>query len=129
LVRGNSVLIMKTNWFQPIPKNIDEAAGRLNDNLFPEDLNYLKTNGSVPFHNLGQRMRNEWLWDKKSILNKYFWDNYKIWHADDMSMIILDQLQANLNNKEFNLDEKVRNYYIYWESAMGITPGERPKDE
>lgn len=118
---------MKENWFQPIPKNLEEAVARLNDNLFPEDLDYLKVNGSGAFHmTLSQRMRNEWLWDEKSVLNKYFWDNYKLYHADDTSTVILDVLQAKLNNKTFNINERAKHYQEYWKQ-YGIEPGTRPK--
>lgn len=115
------------NWFKPIPTTLEESVSRLYVHLEEEDKNYLKEYESSAFHyNLGQEIRNQWkLWQRNTILYNYFWNKYKIWHADDMSSIILDQLEANLKGESFDIDKEVRNYHIYWEAVMGIIPGKR----
>lgn len=119
------------NWFKPIPKDLKEAVARLHENLLDEDKKYLKENGSAQFHHgLGRHLRNEWkLWQKNTILNKWFWDTHKIWHADDISSIILDYLAEILNGRYLNVDEEVKRYHNHWLEVSKIKPGERPKDE
>lgn len=118
------------NWFQPIPINVFAAAQILLDNLTKEDLNHLKVYGSIDFHHtLGQRIRNEWLWDENSPLHQYFWNNYKIWHGDDMSSVILNYSRSLIANEGYDFPKAAEHYQQYWLKVMGLKPGTRPEKE
>lgn len=70
-------------------------------------------------HSFGQWLRNAWgLWNTEetqagSKLRKYF-KELGIWHADDMSGIIIDSWHRHLNNKPLKLEEQIKVYQKYW---------------
>lgn len=67
-------------------------------------------------HNLGAWVRKEWgLWEKKSDIYNVF-AKMDIWHADDMSSIILTCYHRRLNGKELKLSEQVQEYIQYWKN-------------
>ena len=68
----------------------------------------------------GMWIRNNYgLWNpEKTKLVEWFNEN-GIYHADDMSSIILKSFHRHLNNKDLNLDEQF-NHYIKWWEKQGI---------
>jgi hypothetical protein len=38
-----------------------------------------------------------------------------LWHADDMSSVILKKFQCELREEEFDLDKEVQHYKNFWE--------------
>lgn len=69
--------------------------------------------------NLGMSIRNLWgLWQEDSDLHKYFKEKYGIWHADDMSGIILTSFHRELNHKEWNVKKQVDFYKKYWKHMI-----------
>ncbi len=99
--------------FNKIPKDLDEALKILIQKLEPEEIEIIKKNGIAGCHfTLGRCLRNKWnLWHK-SILAKWF-NKHEIWHADDMSGIILESLYRVLNNKPIDLEQQVQIYKDY----------------
>lgn len=66
-------------------------------------------------HSLGQWIRNNWkLWVEDSVLTKYF-NNLGIFHADDMSGIIITSFGRWLNKEDLRLEEQIKYYQDYWE--------------
>ena len=67
-------------------------------------------------HSLGAWIRKEWgLWEKKSDIYNVF-AKMDIWHADDISSIIITSYHRRLNNKELKLSEQVQEYIQYWKN-------------
>lgn len=63
---------------------------------------------------LGGWIRNNWsLWNKGTPLYEYF-KNLGLWHADDMSSVILTSYHRFLNKKDINLNEQIEHYINYW---------------
>jgi len=100
------------------PKNLEQCFEALNILLFPEDVQEIK-NGTekdmCKYHFfLGMWIRNNWgLWKKNSKLYDYF-KGMGLWHADDMSSVILDSYYRNLNNLPLGLDKQIEAYKKYW---------------
>ena len=105
------------------PTNLLEAIEILENILDKELISEIKRiseNEMIRFHSgLGRQLRNEWgLWKADTELFKYFKD-LGIWHADDMSGIILTSLYRKLNNNFIFLDEQIEYYQQYWENHKG----------
>lgn len=103
-----------------IPCNLDEAVLALGETLSPEDEEYFKDWSEEKFvpslhHNIGRWVRNNWgLWDEKSKLHKWF-KAIGIWHADDMSGIILTSYYRKTHNLPIRLREQIQHYVEYWQ--------------
>ena len=68
-------------------------------------------------HNIGRWIRNNWgLWDESSKLHKFF-KSLGIWHADDMSGIILTTYYRKVHNLLPKLDEQIAHYIEYWKKC------------
>jgi len=66
-------------------------------------------------HNLGRWIRNNWgLWDETSKLHKWF-KALGIWHADDMSGIIITSYYRQTHNLQRRFREQVKSYIEYWQ--------------
>jgi hypothetical protein len=66
-------------------------------------------------------LRNEWgLW-RDSELALHFKNVYGLGHADDMSGMILEAVQAEVCGEEFNAEAKARYYKDYW-LGQGVDP-------
>ena len=101
------------------PETIHEAVLEI---LTAEDCANLKCGDPVQFHhNTGRWMRNNWgLWDTESKLNQEF-NSIGIFHADDMSGIILETAHRILNGKSVDLAGQVMGYKEYWgKSSTGL---------
>ena len=63
---------------------------------------------------LGTWIRNNWgLWSKKGSLYTYF-KGLGVWHADDMSGIILVSFGRHLRNQSLRVPEQVECYKKFW---------------
>ena len=80
-------------------------------------------------HSIGRLIRNNWkLWSKEDNNLKIWFKNKGIWHADDMSGIILTSYWRWKNNEPFKIDEQIKFYHTHWKK-MGLNPwdGSRSK--
>lgn len=105
----------------PIPSNLNECFSAL-DEMFKESeedkawfLSQSEDEAVGAFHHgLGRWIRNNWgLWTKNSELYNLF-NDMGLWHADDMSGVILTSYHRKINNKEINLKEQIQHYIDYW---------------
>ena len=105
-----------------IPTNLSECFDEL-DIIFgaasENDQEWVKTSNEEDFmadthHSLGQWIRNEWgLWSKNTALYMLL-NEMGLWHADDMSSIILTSYHRKKNNKELQLENQVRESLKFW---------------
>lgn len=66
---------------------------------------------------VGRDIRNDWkLWDKNSVLYKWFAER-GVFHADDMSSIILKRAYCEQKELPFDFDTEVKRYQEYWEKV------------
>ena len=101
-----------------IPKDLNDCIRTLTDMLIEEDYLTFK-NGTEEdmgkqHHFLGRWLRNEWgLWHESKLAK---WFNAKgIYHADDMSGIILTSFWREINSQSIKLDEQIKFYQDYWD--------------
>lgn len=103
-----------------VPTNLEDILDYLDKSVSKEDkAEFLKSKlGS--FHNsIGRAMRNDWgLWDQNSEISQWFL-SIGIWHADDMSGIILDSFRRRLIGLDIELNYQVENYKFYWKNSKG----------
>jgi len=100
-----------------IPRNLNDCIAILDEQTPPNIVEKLK-DGSLSttdlHHTLGRSMRNTWnLWED-SVLHKWF-KNRGIFHADDMSGIIMDSFVRHLKGEPIDFDGQVKFYQDYWE--------------
>jgi hypothetical protein len=104
-----------------IPKNLEDCFKQIDS--FWDDSTKVKVKqwtedefrGRVHM-GFGMWMRNNWqLWGG-SRLSKYF-NDFGIYHPDDMSGIILDSYHRYLTGKEIMLEEQIKFYQDYWEKS------------
>ncbi len=102
-----------------IPNNLDECFIELDRFLSPnEKKNIIDSTEDYMInyhHNLGRHIRNEWyLWSlEPKGLAKYF-NDIGIFHADDMSGIILDSYWRFKHNIPLDIETQVKLYQDYW---------------
>lgn len=94
------------------PKDLVEAVKTL---LSFDNIEDFKNSNPIEFHHgTGRWIRNNWgLWDKKSEIHKFF-NSIGVYHADDMSGIILNTTHRILNKQPIKLEEQVGKYINYW---------------
>lgn len=99
-----------------VPNNLQEAMNILKTRDGIEKFkNEKEENVCLYHHTIGRWIRNNWgLWEEKDNQLKTYFKTLGIWHADDMSSIILTSLWRQLNNKPLNIDEQVKVYKDYW---------------
>ena len=103
---------METN----APKTLTEALEQLETKIDCADLERLKKEGVPPTWHFsgGIAMRNAWgLWTKDAPLVKYF-KRFGVWHADDMSGIIMTCLVRRLKGEPLLVKDQVRAIKAYW---------------
>lgn len=92
-----------------VPSTLDDAVTTLRDGLAEADIAELRrvTFDPAQLHfSVGQLLRNEWsLWDKETILVKWFKQRYGLEHADDISGLILDCLHKDIKGEPRRDDE------------------------
>jgi len=96
-----------------IPKNLEDSFLQLNV-IWKDSINLKIELLEKGMHfGLGMWLRNNWgLW-QGSRLSKYF-NDLGIYHADDMSGIILTSYQRHLKNEKIELDEQISISKNYW---------------
>jgi hypothetical protein len=109
----------------PIPKNLEECYEQLEkyaDQNLIETYKRISEQDLPTYHfGFGMHIRNKWgLWSG-SPLKDYF-KSLGIYHADDMSGIIIKGFWYHLNNKKFDLDKEVKHYRDYWANMIGKQP-------
>jgi len=103
------------------PNTLEEAVERLKiDFKDNEDvktwikLPEAKATGLAHF-GIGMWIRNNWgLWMEGHPLQLYFRTVLEIWHADDMSSIILTCFHREMNGKIWELERQVEKYKKFW---------------
>ena len=99
-----------------IPKNLTEALERLETEITYEDLERFRKDGVPPAWHFsgGMAMRNAWgLWQPNTPLVKYF-KRLGVWHADDMSGIIMKCLVRRLKGEPLLVKNQVRAIKAFW---------------
>ncbi len=101
-----------------VPANLDESVNVLNQSLTEQEKSLIKEMSHVNLHlTVGQLIRNQWsLWDKDTILVKWFHNKYGIDHADDVSAVIMDCLVCDLNNTPRRADKLASDFKEHWET-------------
>jgi hypothetical protein len=101
-----------------IPKTLDECFERLSKIEGVEEFREMVEERIIGIyhHGLGTWIRNEWgLWDENSDLHKHFKEK-GLFHADDMSGLILLSFHRKLNGKDLKIEEQIEHYKQYWEN-------------
>jgi len=106
----------------PIPKDLNDCFTVINlimSNSDPKESEWFKNTEekevlSTVHHGFGTWIRNTWgLWNKESNMYKYFLE-MGLWHADDMSNVILTSYHRFINGKELELQEQIKHYLNFW---------------
>jgi len=110
-----------------IPENLDECFAHLDSMLSSEAILQMKiamvknecdvddTFNHWLHMGLGMNLRNDWgLWHD-SPLAKWF-NDHNVWHADDMSGIILESYKRYLKGDPIELESQAQYYDNYWKN-------------
>lgn len=96
------------------PKNLEEAITQLKLLMTPQDILDMKSAGGTELyhHGIGLSLRNRWgLW--AGPLSEWF-NECGIYHADDMSGIILTSFQRDLRGEPRELGAQIKYYRDFW---------------
>jgi hypothetical protein len=102
-----------------IPRNLEECFTELDiiiTQADPQDAaDFLKESDANKYHFFfGMQIRNNWkLWQPKTVLHEWFKER-GIWHADDMSSIILNSYLRVRQGRPIDLEEQIKYYQDYW---------------
>lgn len=69
----------------------------------------------------GMVIRNNWKLWKGSILSKYF-NDYKVYHPEDMSYFIFTSYHRKLNIKSIDFEAQLTNYFSFTERLKTNPP-------
>lgn len=120
---------MMFNWLKKVwnclfgdntPTNLREALIALDKKLSKEDkiIMQLRTEQEVltcTHHTLGRQLRNDWgLWETKKSQLYYWFKLWGVWHADDMSSVIITSYCRRIKGQPIRLKEQVRKHSEYW---------------
>jgi hypothetical protein len=101
-----------------VPINLEEAIKTIKEGLTQDDLIEIKNpmfDAARAHFTVGMMLRNEWsLWDKDSILVRWFKENYGIDFADDVSGLILDCLVRDIQGLPRRDKELAKRYFQHW---------------
>lgn len=101
-----------------VPATLDEAVQILKEGLSTADIAEIKTpkfDAARVHFTVGMMLRNEWsLWDKDSILVRWFQGRYGISHADDVSGLILDCLCRDVRGEPRKDKELAKKFIDHW---------------
>jgi len=100
------------------PKTLKECFDALDNMDVVDSIRWLAMNETQALaqahHGFGTTLRNNWgLWDENSELYKYF-KEMGLFHADDMSSVILKSYHRYKNGKDQKIDEQIKRYQEYW---------------
>lgn len=104
-----------------IPKNLEEAVNQLmiihHDSTKQKILEMSESEFLASAHfGLGMWMRNNWgLWKGKELADHF--NSIGIFHADDMSGLILTSYYRELKGEDWKIDEEVAVYQKFWEES------------
>lgn len=105
-----------------VPINLEEAIKTIKDGLTPEDIAEIQNpmfDAPRVHFTVGMMLRNEWsLWDKDSILVRWFKQNYGIDYADDVSGLILDCLVRDVQGIPRRDKELAKQYIQHWKDMQ-----------
>lgn len=102
--------------FEPVPTTWGDAVFRICSNLNEEEKEVLREHGYIAFHfSLGMSIRNNWkLWDENSELHKSFKEDLGLFHADDMSSIILRAAESTARGEPVDPKSWAGKNINYW---------------
>lgn len=106
-----------------IPSNLNECFEVLDIMLTSQDQLNIKQMTEDEFmhashHFLGQKIRNDWhLWKANSPLFHHLKD-MGLWHADDMSGLILTSYWRSKNKKPLQITAQIKAYQDYWQKEQ-----------
>lgn len=64
----------------------------------------------------GEQIRNDFeLWQRSTALNIDVWDRWQVWHADDISAIILYAVWCKLRKQNFEPTFLIKRFQEHWE--------------
>jgi hypothetical protein len=106
-----------------VPSTLDEAVDMVVVALEPEDMEFIKSHEAVDAHHtVGRGLRNAWsLWDKETVLVQWFKENYKIFHADDLSGVILSSVWAKVRGEKYDIQADITEFHEHWK-RQGVDP-------
>ena len=104
-----------------VPKDLDDALSML-DELETKEKDYLRKHGHISsHHSFGMWLRNNWsLWEEETPLVLWF-NGHQVFHADDMSGIIMEAFVCKLRGEAYNMQEQIDRYHAHWRQS-GIDP-------
>jgi hypothetical protein len=101
-----------------VPINLEDALNTLKEGLTEDDILEIKNpmfDAARVHFTIGMMLRNEWsLWEKDTILVRWFIENYGIDHADDISGLILDCLTRDIQGLKRRDKELAKRYIDHW---------------
>ncbi len=101
------------------PKTYEEACERLTKIVVDSDITDYEV--AKYHHGLGTWIRNHWgLW-KGWELHQDMKARFGLGHADDMSGLIMEAVECQLNGREFDIEGEVEKYKKHWE-RQNINP-------
>lgn len=104
------------------PKTLEEAVDLIDKNLDDGERDYIRAEGVIGLHHgPGTALRNAWLWKAEHPLSQHFRTRFGLGHADDMSSLILDGLEAKVNGKPYDPMPHVEEFKQHWRDA-GVDP-------
>ena len=109
-----------------IPTTIAEAIEELKNMLDAKEIGMCmrlteKEGLNRVHHSLGRWIRNTWgLWTKDSLLYMHLHE-YGLWHADDMSDVILKAFYRELHGLPWEIEKEVERYNKHW-ANMNVQP-------
>lgn len=111
-----------------IPTNLDECMKALHKMFFDEEKKSIKDNSEDEmgmYHfGLGMWIRNNWgLWSGGPLQDHF--KKLGLWHADDMSGVILTSFSRHLKNEPLDVEGQVQYYLDYWKEKGISNPEEK----
>jgi len=105
-----------------VPVTLDEAIAIIKEGMTPEDhaavIKPIFTPAQLHF-TVGLLVRNEWsLWDKETILVRWFKQTYGIDHADDICGLIFDCLHRDCLGQPRRDKELAKKYLDHWKKQQ-----------
>jgi hypothetical protein len=101
-----------------VPINLEDALDILKAGLSTADITEIKHpefDAIRMHHGLGMTLRNEWsLWDKETILVRWFKTTYGVDHADDISGLILDCFCMDIKGKPRRDKQMAKKFIDHW---------------
>lgn len=117
------------NWLKKLfgcklnpPTNLIEALDALDKMLAAGDKNIIRAVSSEEtlatfHHSLGRQLRNDWgLWETKKSKLYHWFKSRGIWHADDMSSIIIKSFCRMTKGQPVRLQDQIQEYIEYWKT-------------